>query len=125
MATCALRLTRTMSPGASCSYDCMSKCAIASRSSVISISITTSSFSTIGRFDSVCGATGTSSKPASDGYRIGPSADSAYAVEPVGVATMTASARWLYIVAPSTRTVYSTMPPVTPRDTTMSFSAAA
>ena len=55
----------------------MSKCALASRTSVISISTTTSSVSTMGRFDSVCGATGTSSRPASDGYRIGPFADSA------------------------------------------------
>ncbi len=47
----------------------------------------------IGRWVSACGATGTSAKAGTCGSRIGPPADSAYAVDPVGVATMRPSAR--------------------------------
>ena len=57
------------------------------------IVIVAASATAIGRCVSACGATGTSANAASRGSRIGPPADSAYAVEPVGVATMMPSAR--------------------------------
>ena len=56
---------------------------------------------------------------------IGPLADSAYAVDPVGVETIRPSERWLYMKRPSTSTISSTMPDTAPRETTMSFSASA
>ena len=49
--------------------------------------------STTGRFDSVCGEIGESTMTRTDGSTIGPPAESEYAVEPVGVATMRPSAR--------------------------------
>jgi hypothetical protein len=42
---------------------------------------------TIGRSDKVCGQIGASTSASSSGYRIGPPHDSAYAVDPVAVAT--------------------------------------
>ena len=47
----------------------------------------------IGRCVSAWGATGTSANAGTCGSRIGPPAESAYAVDPVGVATMIPSAR--------------------------------
>ena len=49
--------------------------------------------SATGRCVSAWGATGTSDIAAMRGSRIGPPAESAYAVEPVGVDTMMPSAR--------------------------------
>ena len=60
----------------------------------MTISITLSLPTTIGRLDKVCGDTGTRDITRSDGCTIGPPADSAYAVEPVGVATIKPSERW-------------------------------
>jgi len=48
---------------------------------------------TIGRLLSVCGQMGTIAMVSSEGCMIGPPPDSAYAVDPVGVVTMTPSAR--------------------------------
>ena len=47
----------------------------------------------IGRFDNVCGEIGTSDIAGKPGCRIGPPLESAYAVEPVGVAIIKPSAR--------------------------------
>ena len=55
----------------------MSKLALASRPATSSIAISSASGSTIGRFDSVCGAIGTSTQPGIDGCSSGPPADSA------------------------------------------------
>ena len=74
---------------------------------------------------SVCGAIGTSTQPAMPGCSIGPPADSAYAVEPVGEATIRPSARWLATKWPSMSTLSSTMLEVAPRLTTTSFIASA
>ena len=52
----------------------------------------TSSGTTSGRCVSVCGQMGAMITPRIVGYMIGPFAASEYAVEPVGVATMTPSA---------------------------------
>ena len=57
------------------------------------ISMTERSLTVIGRLESVCGQIGTSTNPGTLGCRIGPFEDSAYAVEPVGVATMRPSER--------------------------------
>ena len=70
-----------------------SKCARASIECTITISITQRSLTLTGRADSVCGLSGTSVSAGTAGCRIGPCAESAYAVEPVGVATMMPSAR--------------------------------
>ena len=56
------------------------------------ISMFSSSGTTSGRCVSVCGQIGAMITPRIVGYMIGPFAASAYAVEPVGVATMTPSA---------------------------------
>ncbi len=57
-------------------------------------SSSTSSFtdSTTPRLYAECGAAGVTSSASTDGLVIGPPAEKLYAVEPVGVATMTASA---------------------------------
>jgi hypothetical protein len=47
----------------------------------------------IGRLERVCGEMGTSAIAESEGCRIGPPAESAYAVDPVGEATINPSAR--------------------------------
>ena len=47
---------------------------------------------TMARSNSMCGATGTSTKQFTFGEMIGPRADNEYAVDPVGVATMMPSA---------------------------------
>ena len=49
--------------------------------------------STTGRCESVCGEIGDTSSMRTEGSTIGPPAESEYAVEPVGVATMSPSAR--------------------------------
>ena len=49
--------------------------------------------STIGRFESPWEQIGVTTKASTEGSRIGPPAESEYAVEPLGVATMTPSAR--------------------------------
>ena len=48
-----------------------------------------------GRLESVCGEMGTSATAERPGCRMGPPAESAYAVDPVGVAAMMPSARRL------------------------------
>ena len=55
----------------------MSKLADASRPATIEMRTSPESGSTIGRFDNVCEAIGTSTQPAMPGCRIGPPADSA------------------------------------------------
>ena len=55
----------------------MSKLALASLPETISIAISTGSANTIGRFDSVCGAIGTSAQAGTSGCSSGPPADSA------------------------------------------------
>src|SRR5574341_636371 len=54
-----------------------------------------------GRAESVCGLSGTSVNAGTTGCRIGPCADSAYAVDPVGVATIMPSARRRYRNSPT------------------------
>ncbi|KAG1520733.1 hypothetical protein G6F50_018745 [Rhizopus delemar] len=56
---------------------------------------------------------------------MGPLADSAYAVEPVGVAMIRPSARCVYMKAPSNSTRTSIMPPRPARFSTTSFKADA
>src|SRR3954454_12038378 len=62
----------------------MSKFTLASRPATISMLMSRASGSTMGRLDRSCGAIGTSTQPAMPGCRIGPPADSAYAVGPAG-----------------------------------------
>src|SRR2546423_1913063 len=57
-----------------------------------SILISTVSRTTSGRCVSECGQTGLMTNASTDGIRIGPPAASEYAVEPVGVETITPSA---------------------------------
>ncbi|MNT76618.1 hypothetical protein D3C72_2156490 [compost metagenome] len=71
------RRTTMRSPGSSEVSDCMSKLTLASRALATSMVTSASCGSTIGRFDSACGAIGTSTTPDSVGCRIGPPADSA------------------------------------------------
>ena len=52
----------------------------------------------------MCGATGVSTMSRDSGCRIGPPADSEYAVLPVAVATISASQRWIASREPSTAT---------------------
>ena len=73
----------------------MSKLTLASRPATISMPTSPLSGTTIGRFERSCGAIGTSAQPEMPGCRIGPPADSAYAVEPVGELTIRPSARHL------------------------------
>ena len=63
------------------------------RAERIVISTVASLETAMGRLDSVCGHTGTSAITRTDGCRIGPPDESAYAVEPVGEATMMPSER--------------------------------
>ena len=58
----------------------------------IVIRTTASGRSTTGRFDSVCGEIGDTSSTSTVGSTIGPPAESEYAVDPVGVATIRPSA---------------------------------
>ncbi len=87
------RRTTIRSPGRSSQCEWLSKCTRASAQRCMRISICASLPIVIGRFDSVCGHTGTIANTDSAGCRIGPPAESAYAVEPVGVATIRPSAR--------------------------------
>jgi len=75
----------------------MSKLTLISRPRTISTTIWLESGKTMGRFDSACGAIGTSTIPPRVGCSKGPPADSEYAVEPVGVEMIKPSERWLYM----------------------------
>src|SRR3546814_1185654 len=91
--------TSMRSPGWQSDQVCMSKCTLAPdstrpRAVIVMVRVPLSGM-TIGRFDRVCGATGTSTIALTRGCRMGPLADSEYAVDPVGVATIRPSARWL------------------------------
>jgi hypothetical protein len=86
-------------------YPGIVRCA-SSPTSILLLSLTV-----IGRFDKACGHSGTIAIPATLGCRIGPLADSAYAVDPVGVETIMPSARRIWISSPSTLTSSSIMRP--------------
>ena len=101
----------------------MSKFTLASRPATISIATSPESGTTIGRFERSCGAIGTTTQPAMPGCRIGPPAESAYAVEPVGEPTIRPSARRLATNSPSISIFSSTMPAVAPRLTITSLRA--
>jgi hypothetical protein len=105
--------------------DCMSNEVLTLPPLTMSMATSVASGSTMGRLVSVCGAIGTSTQPGIDGCRMGPPADSEYAVAPVGEATIRPSARWLATNTPSTSTRSSTMPEVELRLTTTSLSASA
>ena len=83
------------SPSRRSQREWLSKCTRGSGLSRTTISTVQLLLITIGRLDSVCGDTGTSAITESEGCTIGPPDDNAYAVEPVGVATIKPSARWL------------------------------
>mmetsp|Transcript_15090 Transcript_15090/g.37077 ORF Transcript_15090/g.37077 Transcript_15090/m.37077 type:complete len:267 (-) Transcript_15090:752-1552(-) len=83
---------------------------------------TTLSGSTRGRKDSVWGQIGTKSSPETPGWTMDPPAASEYAVLPVGVDTMTPSARTLVIGLPSMLTSRSMRVELAPRSMTTSFS---
>ena len=99
----------------------MSKLAEASRPATTVMRISPWSGTTMGRFDSVCDAIGTMTQPPMPGCRMGPPADSAYAVLPVGEATMRPSARMLATKSSPMSMRSSTMLDVAPRLTTTSF----
>ena len=76
-----------------------------------------------GRANNACAANGTNCKAFTFGHMIGPPAENAYAVEPVGVDTITPSQPNELISTSSTRMDSSTILPRSARSSVMSFSA--
>src|SRR3954469_20457343 len=64
---------------------------------------------TIGRLNNACALIGTSSIASTSGHTIGPPAENAYAVDPVGVATITPSHPHRDSGRPSTSATISTI----------------
>src|SRR4051812_3371674 len=93
---CAYRFTTTRKPSCRSNLEWLSKWARASAALVTATSTTLSLPITIGRLENVWGQIGTSAIADNDGCMIGPPEDNAYAVEPVGVATIKPSARNAY-----------------------------
>src|SRR3712207_4162019 len=88
-------VSSTASPGPACATTCPSD---STASSPLDGSTESVSFSpldsTSARLNGDCGATGVTTRPSAGGETIGPPAEKLYAVEPVGVATITASAAY-------------------------------
>ena len=96
-----------------------------SRWHILTISSRALSGNTIGFDETECAHIGVMHIPPRRGSRTGPPADSEYAVEPVGVAAIRPSARYVAIVLPPSRSSISTIRATEPFDTTASFSARA
>src|SRR5260370_18050310 len=91
--------------------------------SLTSISMSDVSATIIDRFVRTCGQIGVITKTPDSGSRIGPPAESEYAVDPVGVATIRPSALNSVSGSPLTRVHSTTRRESSPRPNTASFDA--
>src|SRR5271156_6815116 len=100
----------TLSPRCSCVLACPSqKSVVPSFTFAATIVTQLSEEITSGRNDRLCGQIGGMHIACTGGLRFGPPADTLYAVDPLGVETITPSPKYLTSLSPSARTSNSTM----------------